>query len=457
MESLKKYRFQIILPILFAVAVLIVTALTNLLADNSSSDYQCSLGRKYLNQLDYSGAILAYSNAISLDPTNTEARIGLAKAYSGKNEPGFAVQVLTDSLNDKEMNSDIAEALIDLYTESGDWGSVIGILDTLLEQTDNEEYHKKLVSVLETMHARPRTVSAGIAHELLLKDGTVLSRGQNVLGQLGTSDGLGDRYSNTDTFVSAEFPGTASGVFCVGNTSYVIDDDGTLWAAGENRFGQMGNAYGQLSTVSGWFEVTGGEDTVSVCGNSGTAYILKKDGTLYRSGALAGQVLSVCTGIPTVSQISSAEGYVYALGTNGVLYRSEWSKPDKWERLSSSTARVTDFAVCGYSYAWVDAEGRFMSMGIINPGNWQYTNSGYMIPDTRIASLESNGCLLIYSDLNGNLYTTDGNEVKSLNKNSKLLNLYSEASNVYAVFEDGSAVVWKPYEMQYTEVLISEN
>ena len=98
-----------------------------------------------------------------------------------------------------------------------------------------------------------------------------------------------------------------------------------------------------------------------------------------------------------------------------------------------------------------------MSMGIINPGNWQYTNSGYMIPDTRIASLESNGCLLIYSDLNGNLYTTDGNEVKSLNKNSKLLNLYSEASNVYAVFEDGSAVVWKPYEMQYTEVLISEN
>ena len=75
MESLKKYRFQIILPILFAVAVLIVTALTNLFADNSSSDYQCSLGRKYLNQLDYSGAILAYSNAISLDPTNTEARI----------------------------------------------------------------------------------------------------------------------------------------------------------------------------------------------------------------------------------------------------------------------------------------------------------------------------------------------------------------------------------------------
>ena len=452
MESIKKYRLQIVLPILVAVVVLIAAALSNLFADSSSSDYQCSLGRKYLNQLDYSGAILAYSNAISLDPTNTEARIGLAKAYSGKNEPGFAAQVLTESLNDKEMNPEIAEALIDLYTESGDYGSVIGILDTLLEQTDDEDYHEMLTDVLKTMYARPHTVSAGTSHELLLRDGTVMSRGQNVLGQLGVTDGIGDRYYSTDTFASAGFSGEASGVFCVGNTSYVIDSDGKLWAAGENRFGQMGNSYGLLSTASGWFEVTGGEDTVSVCGNAGTAYILKKDGTLYRSGAYAGQVLSVCSGLPTVSKVSASDGYVYVLGTNGVLYRNEWNNPDEWVRLTSSSARITDFAANGSYYGWIDSEGRFMNMGVCYPNTWGYTSNGYMTPDTRIASMEYNGCLLIYTDLNGNLYTTDGNESRTVDMGSKPVNLYCEDGNVYAVYEDGSALVWKKYETQYTRL-----
>ena len=80
MELTKKYKMQILLPIILVAVVLFGTVLYNLFADNDSSDYQCSLGKKYLNDLDYSSAILAYSNAVTLDPTNTEARIGLAKA-----------------------------------------------------------------------------------------------------------------------------------------------------------------------------------------------------------------------------------------------------------------------------------------------------------------------------------------------------------------------------------------
>ncbi|MBE6658126.1 MAG: tetratricopeptide repeat protein [Ruminococcaceae bacterium] len=450
MEYVKKYKLQIILPVLLAVVVLVATAMSNLFSDNSSSDYQCSLGRKYLNDLDYSGAILAYSNAIALDPTNTEARIGLAKAYSGKNEPDFAVQILTESLNEKKMNPDIAEALMELYTERGDWGSVISILDILLDQTDDEDYHEMLADVIANMYARPHPISMGSAHELMLKDGTVMSRGQNVLGQLGITDGLGDRYFSTDTFAPAGFSGVAERVFCAGNTSYVIDDTGKLWAAGENRWGQIGNSYGLLSTASGWFDVAGGENTVYVCGDTGTAYVLKKDGTLYHSGAYSGQVLSVCTGLPTISRISASEGYVYALGTNGVLYRNESRTPDSWQRLTSAAVRVTDYAACGSVYAWVDSDGRYMSMGTYYPGNWEYTNGGYLIPDTRIASLETNGNMLIYTDLNGVLYTADGSDPQKIEMDSTLVNLYSDAGNVYAVYESGTALVWKKYETQYS-------
>jgi len=56
---------------------------------------------------------------------------------------------------------------------------------------------------------------------------------------------------------------------------------------------------------------------------------------------------------------------------------------------------------------------------------------------------------LIYTDLKGVLYTSDSNETKPVDMDSTSCNLYSDNGNVYAVYENGSVLVWKRYEAQY--------
>ena len=68
---------------------------------------QIELGEKYLNDLDYDNAILAYKEAIKLDPRNEKAYLGLADAYRmaiGKNEEagdyGKAMEYTDDAIID---------------------------------------------------------------------------------------------------------------------------------------------------------------------------------------------------------------------------------------------------------------------------------------------------------------------------------------------------------------------
>jgi Leucine-rich repeat (LRR) protein len=59
-----------------------------------SLDYQLSLGQKYLEELRYDVAILAFNRAIEIDPMNADAYLGLAQAYLGKGETENAISAL---------------------------------------------------------------------------------------------------------------------------------------------------------------------------------------------------------------------------------------------------------------------------------------------------------------------------------------------------------------------------
>ncbi|MGM9624794.1 MAG: tetratricopeptide repeat protein, partial [Eubacteriales bacterium] len=322
MELTKKYRMQILLPIILVAVVLFGSIFYHMFSDHNSSDYQCSLGKKYLNDLDYSGAILAYSNAIALDPTNTEARIGLSKAYNLSGETGFAVEILTESINDSRINPDIAEALAEIYIQNGDPGRAIKVFHDMLEQTDDEEYYKRTAELLTAIYKKPYLVSSGLNHQLKLDGTSVYALGQNFFGQLGITQGVGDADYDNGIFESADFPEEANAVFCAGNTSYVIDKNNNLWAAGENRWGQIGLSYGSLSSVGGWTQIMDTGDVIYVSGSAGVVFVLKNDGTLLHSGAFASQKFEPCIGIPAVIKVAVTNGYVYALGVNGALYCS---------------------------------------------------------------------------------------------------------------------------------------
>lgn len=173
-----------------------------------------------------------------------------------------------------------------------------------------------------------KAIAGGANHSLALKsDGTLWAWGDNSFGQLGDgTSGLGTGKNapvqiGTDTTWSA---------VSAGNThSLAIKSDGTLWAWGENSFGQLGvgdqvhrNAPTQIGSATTWQRIDGGyAHTVAI----------QADKTLWRWGwnldgggnVLSGtyQLTPLQLGTDTNwSAISAGDAHSVALKTNWALY-----------------------------------------------------------------------------------------------------------------------------------------
>ncbi len=79
---------------------------------------QISLAERYLNEMDYDKAIVAYRTAIRIDPKNAEAYLGLAEAYIGLGDPEKALEVLKEGY-EQTGDKSIDRRLIDLANNEG--------------------------------------------------------------------------------------------------------------------------------------------------------------------------------------------------------------------------------------------------------------------------------------------------------------------------------------------------
>ena len=82
-----------------------------------------------------------------------------------------------------------------------------------------------------------KQVSCGYYHTMLVKnDGSLWACGYNNNGQLG----LGNT-TNRTTFTQVSSVGNdVKEVYCASNYTIIVKNDGTLWACGDNRYGQLG-------------------------------------------------------------------------------------------------------------------------------------------------------------------------------------------------------------------------
>jgi alpha-tubulin suppressor-like RCC1 family protein len=124
-------------------------------------------------------------------------------------------------------------------------------------------------------------VFAGTANSFIIKnDGTLWAAGYNYYGQLG----LGNR-DNQTVFVPVESLGAGIRAAAPGaRHTLVLKNDGTLWAAGDNYFGQLG----LQDTVdrSGFVRVESlGSAVSAIAAGNYHSVALKKDGTLWAAGA----------------------------------------------------------------------------------------------------------------------------------------------------------------------------
>ncbi|AEC01406.1 fimbrillin family protein [Parasphaerochaeta coccoides] len=120
-------------------------------------------------------------------------------------------------------------------------------------------------------------VSAGLNYTMILKtDGTLWAIGFNSFGQLGVGD------QNNRTTPVQVMPDVAA-VSATVIYTMILKTDGTLWATGNNYSGQLG--IGNNENKSTPMQVSSmGSDVAAVSGGDIFTMILKKDGTLWATG-----------------------------------------------------------------------------------------------------------------------------------------------------------------------------
>jgi alpha-tubulin suppressor-like RCC1 family protein len=126
-------------------------------------------------------------------------------------------------------------------------------------------------------------ISAGASHSLALRgDGTVWSWGDNSNGQLSVGNGsLMDRYAPVRvvgvTDIQALFSGPTA------NHTLALRGDGTVWAWGENMFGQLGDGeWGYINVPPA--RVAGLTDVKRLAAGQFNSLALRGDGTVWTWG-----------------------------------------------------------------------------------------------------------------------------------------------------------------------------
>ena len=188
-------------------------------------------------------------------------------------------------------------------------------------------------NLVTTRYSYNGTVSAGNAHSLALKnDGTIWAWGNNSYGQLGTGS-TGNSSTPVQVMTSGSVP--LSGIVSVAagtDQSFAVDGNGNVWAWGFNTGGQLGIGTSTNATLA--VQVTGVSGIVAIASSGYHTLALKSDGTVWTWGANNlgqtgnGTTSSVTT---TPTQVSTLQGIVaLAAGSNHSLALDKTGKLWAW-------------------------------------------------------------------------------------------------------------------------------
>jgi alpha-tubulin suppressor-like RCC1 family protein len=289
-------------------------------------------------------------------------------------------------------------------------------------------------------------VAAGYDHSLaVISDGSVWSWGSNTFGQLGT----GSAQSAASPQLVSGISGTITRVAAGRTHSLALSSDGTVWAWGDNEYGELGD--GNFIQSDSPVKVVGLSDITQIAAGSVWSLALRSDGTVWAWGNnlyndLGPQVQDVydnrdvpvqVTGLSGVTQIAAGGSFGMAIQTTvklGFLRHSLWTwGQETWGQVGNG--QLTD---------------PFSPGGVINP----YQVTGIPAPAAIAAGTYSammvgtDGSVWGWGqDLFGNLGVGSGNGIlysptQTLNPGSGIIQLAAGYDDVLGLRSDGTVVAW---------------
>lgn len=441
MKPQKIKKGPILLPLLLLALGLGVYTLANLRTVSAADSLD--LGRQYLTEQKYSAAAAVFTQALTLDPGSTEARVGLSRAYAGTGDYEMARETIHEIVYGQQPNEEAVRQMVRIMEDTGMTAEAVELTESLIQRTDKDEYYTLREELLARLSAAPRSLAAGTDQVLILREGSVLARGSNLFGQLGSDPAA---LTQAENIIAIPFSGTAKKVFCAGRTSFIVDSDGALWAAGEDRWGQMGEGYAVTQPRGGWQKVTTAGKAAAAAGTTGRILVLLEDGSLWTAGAAAGQTLERMDRFPAVSQLEADGSRVLVLTTDGILYESRSGSPDSWNMVSRN---VRCFSVADGGLCWITGGGGLYRQtgGFSCPDSWRQADGTVVPQDLFAAEFAAVGDLVLLRGADGTLWRLPGDgTVQQVTVSSSVIRLYGVGESLVLEYADGTAAVWSAGE-----------
>ncbi len=239
-------------------------------------------------------------------------------------------------------------------------------------------------------------ISSGGSHYHVVKaDGTVWSWGYNANGELGNG-------TTTDSMVPVQASGLTGVVNIASgfNHTLAIKNDGTVWAWGSNVYGQLGSvAGGAKSTVP--VQVPGLTGIVAVAGGRWHSLAVKNDGTVWAwgynktgelgDGTTTNSISPIqVPGVTGAVKVSAGAYHSLALKADGTLmgwgenYNGQIGPPGAPYYYKSA------YAVDGISNVTSIRSGYYHNLALVNDGtvlSWGYGPLGHGSGDIHVTGL----------------------------------------------------------------------
>ena len=225
---------------------------------------------------------------------NYSGQLGLGISGASLSHTSEFTQVTSD------INSGVKQIICRGYTYDGfvRGKSIILANDGSLWACGNNKYgelglvmgksYTTFTQVTTNINNDVKQVACGTYHTMIIKnDGSVWACGFNNNGELGLGDSTN---SNTFTQVTTNINNDVKQIACGGDDIsshvFILKTDGSLWATGYNRYGQLGLGTSDTNVHSTFTQVTTNinNDVKEVICGEDTSFIIKNDGSVWACG-----------------------------------------------------------------------------------------------------------------------------------------------------------------------------